>query len=43
MIAAKSWKMYVMARWKVAPAFLRPKGMTRYENVPHGVMNAVLY
>jgi hypothetical protein len=36
-------KMYVMVRWKVAPTFLRPKGMPRYEKVLHGVVNVVLY
>ena len=31
-----------MACWKVAPAFLRPKGIFQYANVPHGQMNVVL-
>jgi hypothetical protein len=36
------WKAYDMARWKVAPAFLRPKGSFRYAKVPHGQMKVVL-
>ena len=42
MMWIKLWKQYVMAHWKVAPAFLRPKGMTRYVNVPHKVVNDIL-
>jgi hypothetical protein len=30
--------MYVIARWKVASEFFKPKGMTRYAKVPHGVI-----
>lgn len=32
-----------LACWKVTPTFLSPKGITRYENVPHGVLKTVLY
>ena len=42
MIDLRSWKIKVIARWNVAPAFLRPKGIFRYANVPQGQINAVL-
>ena len=35
-------KIKVIAHWKVAPAFLRLKGIFRYANVPQGQINAVL-
>ena len=43
MIWARSWNMNVMDCWKVAPPFLRPKGMTQYAKVPQGVVNTVFY
>ena len=43
LIHARSIKTYDMAWYNVALMFFKPKGMTWYVNVSHGVVNAVLY
>jgi hypothetical protein len=34
-------KAMSMAHWKVAPAFINPKGILAYMNVPQGVVKFV--
>jgi hypothetical protein len=34
-------KAISMARWKVAPAFINPKGILAYMNVPQGLVKYV--
>jgi hypothetical protein len=36
-------KALSMAHWKVTPAFITPKGILAYMNVPQGVVKDVFY
>jgi hypothetical protein len=36
-----STKAMSISLWKVAPAFIKPKGVFTYMKVPHGVVKAV--